>query len=133
MKKAIQKLLVGINQRSQLGGNGKNNVEVIGIDDFAAAFVNPEFLKNCLTVRTVAVAAGVGMKVCIAAFFAVADVIAKLSSFTVHDAVGSLFLDIRGIETVTVILPAVLKNLTDFRITHGKHPPSGREDLPLGK
>lgn len=103
-------------------------MKVGGVNDFAPAFVDPELLMYCLAVGAVSVAAGVGMEDHTAALSTGADVVAELSCFTVHDTEGSARLSVRWVEMRGVFLPAVLKNLLD--LSHGKHLPSGREDLP---
>ena len=88
-------------------------MEIICIDQFAVPAVYPLFLKNCLAVRTVAVAAGVGVEINIVAFGTPAYVIAEAAVFAVHDAVCRLFLDFGRIELQAVIIPAVSEYLFD--------------------
>lgn len=59
MKKSIEELLVAVNERIKFVGQSKNHMEIRGINDFCPAFIYPDFLKNSLTVRTVAVTAGI--------------------------------------------------------------------------
>ena len=63
MEEGIQKGLVGIDQRVELGRYGKDHMEIGGVDDFRFPSVNPEFLEERLAVGTVAVAAGIVMEV----------------------------------------------------------------------
>ena len=65
-------------------------MKVVSINKLTVTLVYPKLFQNGLTVRTVAVAAGVGMEINIAALFTSADVVAKLSCFTVHDGEGGL-------------------------------------------
>lgn len=63
MEEGIQKGLVGIDQRVELGRYGKDHMEIGGVDDFRFPSVNPEFLEERLAVGAVAVAAGIIMEV----------------------------------------------------------------------
>jgi len=56
---------------------------------------DPFLLQGSLTVGAAAVVAGTGMDLQMAAFLAIADVIAKTAGLAVGDAVGSSVLDIR--------------------------------------
>jgi len=101
-------------------------MEVWGINDLGAAAVGPDLLEDGLTVRAVAVAAGVAVEISVAAVIADADIEAASSGLAAHDGQGRLVLDFRGGERVQVLSKAVGKNLLDFRLTHGMRPPSGR-------
>ena len=61
MEKAVQKLLIAVNERIQLVGKRKHNMEVRGINDLGPSFIHPDFLQDCLAVWAVAVSAGVVM------------------------------------------------------------------------
>lgn len=69
----------------------------------------------------------------IAAFFTAVDAVAGFSGFTGHNAWGGFVLNVGWVEPLAATLPAILKDLPDVRITHEKHLPSSRGDLPLGR
>ena len=56
MKKGVEKLLIGTEQGVEIMWHSENNVKVFRVEDFRAALVDPEFLQDRLTVRTMAVA-----------------------------------------------------------------------------
>lgn len=59
MKKSIEEFLVAVNEWIEFMGQGKNHMEISGVNDFCPAFIHPDFLKDSLTVRAVAVTAGI--------------------------------------------------------------------------
>lgn len=83
MKQAIEKLLITVDQRIEFMGQGKDYVEVRGVNNLRPASVYPDLLKDSLTVRTVAVPAGIVVKICMSAVLAYAYVTAEFSGFTV--------------------------------------------------
>ena len=68
--------------------NSKYYMKVICINEFATTFVNPQFLKNSLTIRTVAITTGVCMEIQVIAFLTQADVETKSPRLTIHNAVS---------------------------------------------
>ena len=67
-------------------------MKVGGVDDFCPAFIHPDFFENRLTVRAVAVAAGVVVYFRMPAVGTLTEVTAKLTGLAVEDGTGSLFL-----------------------------------------
>lgn len=59
MKQSVQELLVAVNKRVQLMGKSKDHMKVRGVHGLSPALIHPNLLKDSLTVRTVAVTAGV--------------------------------------------------------------------------
>lgn len=43
MKQAVKAFLVGINQGIEFMGEGKDHMEIGGVNDFRPAFIHPEF------------------------------------------------------------------------------------------
>ena len=83
MKEAVQKLLVRVQQGVQLMREGKNDMEVRGVDDFLPAFIHPDLLLEGLAGGTGAVPAGVVMDLDMPAAGAAADAVSELSGFAV--------------------------------------------------
>ena len=124
----VQELLVGREDGIQFSRNGKNDMKVRGIYHLGSAAVDPNLFEDCLTVRTVAVSAGVCVHVGKAAFVTGLDVISKPARLAVHDAKGSLFLDSIRPERPAEILPAVVKYTRDPGISHSYHPRLNQKD-----
>lgn len=55
----IEKFLIGVNQRIKLCGDGKDHMEVRGVNDLGFSCVNPDLLENGLAVGAVTVPAGI--------------------------------------------------------------------------
>ena len=83
MQRVVQELLITVNQRVQLMRKGKDHMKIRLINDFCPSFINPDFLKNCLTVGTVAITTGIMMDFCMPTVGALTDVATKFSGFTV--------------------------------------------------
>lgn len=58
--------------------NRKHYVKIRRINDFRTPLVNPKFFQDCLTVGTVAVAAGIIVKFHVSTVRTLGDVVAKL-------------------------------------------------------
>ena len=108
----------------------KYHMKVRGIHHFRPAFVYPDFFLDCLTVGTVAVAAGIVMEFGMPAVGALGNVDAKGTGFTAHDGTGCFFLNIR-LEAAGRAKRFIgkLPDLLDLRPVHGKHLPSGQKGL----
>ena len=79
---------------------------------------------NCLTVGTVAVAAGTVVELYTPTILTLAYIIAKRTGFTVHNGTSGFFLDGERLVGVQVILPSISKGLLDFIfIMHAIHLP----------
>ena len=63
----------------------KDYMKVRGVNDFCPSLIHPDFFYDSLTIRTVAVATGIVVKLSMTAVGTLADVIAKISGFTVRD------------------------------------------------
>ena len=83
MEESVKKLLVAVNERIQLMWQGKNHMEVRGIDHFRPARIHPDFFQDGLAFGTVTVAAGIIVEFHVPAFAALADITAKLPGFAV--------------------------------------------------
>lgn len=59
MEEAIKKFLVTVDEGVEFMGQGKNDMEVRGIDDFGPATIDPAFFLYSLAVRAVTVFAGI--------------------------------------------------------------------------
>lgn len=73
-------------------GQGKDHMEIRGIDDFRPTFVHPDFLVYSLTDGAVPVPAGIIVDFCMPAFGADADITAALFRFTTDDSLRSFLL-----------------------------------------
>lgn len=121
MKKAVQKLLVTINQGVQFMRECKNHMEVRGVYDFRPAFVHPDFFHDRLTVGAVPVPAGVVMDFGMPAVRTPAGIVSKPPGFAVQNGMGSFSLYFRlEMPGGTVILIRCFPYLPDVRVTQGK-------------
>ena len=73
-------------------GQGKNHMEIRGIDHFRTAFVNPDLLVYSLAVGAITVAAGIIVCFGMSAFCTDADVAAASFGFAPDDSPGSFLL-----------------------------------------
>ena len=129
VEQGIQEPLVCVDERVEFCGQGEHHMEIRRVNDLAAAAVDPEFLEDGLTVRAVAVSAGVGMDIRVATLRAGADVVSECPRLAVHDAKGRFLLDIIRLERLAEILPAVFEDLGDCVVSHSAHPLSNQRDL----
>ena len=129
VKKTIQELLVAVNERIELMGQGKDHMEVRRVNDFCPAFVHPDLFENSLTVRTVTVTAGVVMEFHMAAVRTPAHIDSKFSGFTVQNGTDSFPADVRLERILTAVLRiGVFKYFPDSVFTHDIHLPGNRKD-----
>lgn len=106
MQETVQVLLVAVNERIELMGQGKDHMEVRCVNDFCPAFIHPDLLENSLTVRAVTVTAGVVMEFHVSAVHTPAHIDPKFSGFTVQDGTGrkvSGFLELSYV--ITELIP----------------------------
>ena len=71
--------------------NRKHYVKIRRINDFRTPLVNPKFFQDCLTVGTVAVAAGIIVKFHVSTVRTLGDVVAKATGFTIQDSMCCFF------------------------------------------
>lgn len=83
MKEAVQELLVRVQQGVQLMREGKNDMEVRGVNDFLPAFIHPDLLLESLAGGTGAVPAGAVMDLDMPAAGAAADAVPEVSGLAV--------------------------------------------------
>lgn len=83
MQKRIQKLLVTVNQGIQFMWKGKDHMKVGRIDDFGSPFINPDFFKDRLAIRTVAIPTRIIVDLPMSAIGTQANVTAEFTGFTV--------------------------------------------------
>ena len=124
VEEGIQKGLVGIDQGVQLGRYGKDHMEIGRVNNFGFPFVDPEFLKKCLAVRAVAVAAGIIVEVQVPAVGADGNITAQLPGLAGHDGRSRFHLDRGRAERSGILLPGVIKDLLDLKPVHCAHLPS---------
>ena len=118
MKEAVQKFLVEKEQRIEFMREGENHMEVRGINDFSPPFINPEFFKDRLAVRAIAVAAGIVVNLGMPAIVAQADGAAKTAGFAVHNRASSFLLNGRRCVSRVERRPAMIENLLYAEVTH---------------
>lgn len=121
MEKAVEELLIGINERVQFCRHGKDQMEIRSVDDLRLAGINPEFFKDGLAAGTVAVAAGIVMHLYIPAFPTGIDIAAEFTGLAVHNGVSGFRLNVRRLEMQTEVMISEVKNLLNFM--HGAHLP----------
>ena len=128
---------------------GKDHMEVGGVNNLGPAPVHPEFLLDGLAVRAAAVAAGIIMGLQVSAVRAEAPVAARLPGLAAHDGMCGPALDVGlrgagrreflvgGKENLLYFEGA--KKPLHFFVMHGCHPRSGqrgslwcRKKLPPG-
>lgn len=110
-------------------GQGKDHMEIRGINDFRPTFVHPDFLVYSLTDGAVPVAAGIVMGFCMPAFGADADIAAALFRFAADDVIGSFSLKVRQVRGFfTEGMIGSTKNILYCEIRHEKHLPAGQKD-----
>ena len=112
----------------------KDHMKVRSIHDFCSAFVNPDFFRNCLTVGTVAIFAGVVVDLYMATIGTLVYIVSKISSFAVYYRTRCLILYL-GTQRV-FFAKCIIRKIPDLlylRIIHVQHLPSCREDLPRQK
>ena len=83
MEEAIKERLIAIKQGVEFMGQGKNDMEVRGIDDFGTPPIHPDFLIDSLAVRAVTVSAGIIVDFGISAVGTDREIAAKPAGFTV--------------------------------------------------
>ena len=99
----------------------KDDMKVRRIDHFCSAFVYPKFLFNSLTVRTVSVAAGVIVKIQVAAIQALRNIKTKRSGFTTENGVRSFLLSIRQKMLGSKVIKSLTPNVLNLKIRHAKY------------
>ena len=62
---------------------GKDHMKIRRVDDLSPAFIHPDFLLYSLTVRTIAVTAGIIVELQMSAIRALAQVNSEFTGFTV--------------------------------------------------
>jgi len=97
VKKAIQKLLVTIDQRVQFMGECKDHMEVRRVYDLRPAFVHPDLLQDCLAVGTVSVPTGVIVDFCMPTVRTPTGIVPKASAFASHNGMCDLLQERKGI------------------------------------
>lgn len=128
VKETIQQLLVAVNKRIELVWKCKYHMKVRGIYHLRPALIHPDFLKNSLTVGTVAVTAGIVMKLHVSTVTATAYITAEFCRFAVQNGMGSFPLDHRlEMSGCTEILIGMAPYLLDRGITHDPFLPSGQK------
>ena len=70
MEKRVEQFLVGEEQSVEIMRHGEDDVEILRIEDFRAALIDPEFLQDRLAVWTVPVATGRIVDLDMTTFFA---------------------------------------------------------------
>ena len=109
----IQEFLVGQKQRIQIMGHGEYEVEVLRIEHFAAALIDPKLLQDGLTVRAVAIAAGRIVDFDMTAFITNAGVDAEAAGLAVRDGIGRPQLFCRDRVYLQIIRKRFPEDITD--------------------
>jgi len=119
VQKGIQKLLIGINQSNQFSGNGKDHMKIRCIHDLCLSPVDPDFFKDCLTVRAVAVAIGIIVKIGVATVITGTDITAKFSGLALHQRSCCFCLNFGRRKGSAIVFPGKVKDLLNLgRLIH---------------
>ena len=127
MHQGIEKLLIGVGQRIGLSGDGKDHMEIRGINDLSLSCIDPDLLENSLTIGTAAVPTGVVVDGDMTAVLTGGDGAAHLRGLAVQNGTGSLKLHRRWGESLQIVLPAQIKDLLYLRPKHKSHLPAGQK------
>lgn len=104
-------------------GKCEYHMKVRGINDFCTAFVYPDLFFHCLTVRAVAITAGIVMDLCMTAFRTLSDVHPHCRCFAVQDSLGNFLVFQQMIrKDVLIGLMGIQPDLLDGRILHDSPP-----------
>lgn len=127
MEKAVKEFLVAVNEGVEFMGQGKDDMEVRGVNDLRPAFIHPEFLLDGLAVGAVTVAAGIIMDFKVSAVGTDGSINAEGAGFAVENVEGSFLLDM-GLEDTGsgIMLIRETPDLLDVMFSQGRHLPSGQ-------
>lgn len=123
MKERVQKLLVGEEQGVQFMRHREYDVEIRSIDDLRSALVDPDLLQDRLTVRAIAVTAGIVMDPNVAAVGADADIAAEPAGLAVQKRSDSSHLLRRDKVLFGIRREGSIKDLLDKGTVFHRAPP----------
>ena len=127
MEQVVKELLVAVKERVEFMGQGKDDMEVRGVDDLSPALIHPEFFLDGLAVGAVTVAAGVIMDFKVSTVGTDGSVDAEGAGFAVEEVEGSFPLDIRLEDAGSgIILISEAPDLLDVMFSQGRHLLSGQ-------
>lgn len=86
MKKAIEKLLVAVEQGIQFMWKSKDHMKVRGVNDLSPAFIDPDLFLYSLTVGAVPVTAGIIVEFGMPTVGALGNIYPEFPGFTVEDS-----------------------------------------------
>lgn len=118
VKKRKQKLLIAVEQPIQFMRQCENHMIVRGVDHFGTALIHPDFFEDGLAARTIAVAAGVVVDLCVPAVKTDAPITAESAGFTVQDGVCRFNLVQVRMCLFKVSVPPMPENLLDLKLRH---------------
>lgn len=108
---------------------GKDHMEIRGIDHFGTALVNPDLLIHSLAVGTVTVAAGIIMCFGMPALCTDTDVAAACPGSAAYDGPCCFLLDFRlGTAPFTEGIIRSTEDILNHEIRHGWDLPAGQKD-----
>ena len=110
MEECIEKLLVTVEQGIELMWKCKDHMEIGRVNDFCPAFIHPDLLVYCLTVRAVTVPAGTVVEFKAPAVRALGNVDPQFPGLAGKDGPGP-FLYRQGIPVPEDELPGGLREL----------------------
>ena len=127
MEEVVKELLVAVKERVEFMGQGKDDMEVRGVDDLSPALIHPEFFLDGLAVGAVTVTAGIIMNFKVSAIGTEGGIDAEGTGFAVDDVEGSFLLDM-GLEDTGsgIMLIRETPDLLDVMFSQGRHLPSGQ-------
>ena len=109
-------------------GQGKDDMEVRGVDDLGPALIHPKLLLDGLAIGAVTVAAGIIMDFNVTAIGTNGSINAEGAGFAIEDGERGISLDIRQEDPGSgIMVISEAPDLLDHRIRQGAHLlPSGQ-------
>lgn len=122
MEQTVKESLVAVDQGIELMWKGKHHMKVRGINDFRPALIDPEFFGYTLTVRAASIAAGILVKLHMAAFRTPADIDTEPAGLAGKDCAGGfpLFSRLKS-SGETVIVIGIQPDVLNREITQRNH------------
>lgn len=129
VKETVKEFLIAVKERIQLVRESENDMEIRSVDHLGSSAVRPLLLPDGLTVRTVAVPAGMVSADDAAAIVTAQNRYPQTSRLTKKDGTGGPPLNV-GLKATGIaeVLIGSLPNLLNREISHGRLPSGGQAD-----
>ena len=129
MQEAVEELLVAVQKRVQVMGEGKDHMEIRGIDHLRTALIHPDQRVDCLAVGANAVPAGIVVGFGMPALCADTDVAPTFFGFAADDGECGILLYIGQTVGIHEGIKGSVENILYSEIRHGRHLPAGQRGL----